>query len=68
MRDIRSQKIYAPRKIDQSSPKYEITCCTQMTVIMSNFIALGRPNDVGEKHYKFFYTLQYFGAKSDPLG
>jgi len=29
-----------------------------------------RPNNVGlrEKHYRFVYTLQYFGTPKDPLG
>jgi len=53
-----------PKKVDQSSPKLQMTSYAQMSLIRPNFSALGQT--MYEKCYEKRLHLQYFGPKGTP--
>ena len=58
-------KICAPAKVDQTSPKYQMTCYAQMPFIVANFIALGQT--MYEKSVtKLFTPLSILMLQKDP--
>jgi len=55
----------------KSGPKFTKTlktCYPLKIPIMPNFIKIGETMHLGEKRYKFFYILQYFGSPGEPPG